>query len=151
MGADIEAARRTDAVGSLFEEHTTLALATVDDGEPWVGRVFFVHDMQSHGRLDLCCAMMLSARRASHMSRDPRVAFAVGGDLPDRWLQGSGTIARATDDADASAIVDRLCEKSKSAISFLERVEWTALRIHVERIRYTDVEMSPPVAELSFA
>jgi uncharacterized protein YhbP (UPF0306 family) len=140
-----------DAVNALFEQHSTLALATVDAGDPWVGRVFFVHDMQSHGRLDLCFAMVMSERKADFFSSDPRVAFAVGGDVPDRWVQGSGSIASAESDADQSAIVARLCEKSKGASDFLDRVPWTALRIRVDRIRYTDIEMSPPIAELSFA
>lgn len=143
--------RWIDAVDALFGTHATLALACIDEGEPWVGRVFFVHDMQSHGRLDLACAMILSERRAESLKRDPRVAFAVGGDLPDRWVQGSGRFVYAEDDVDSKAIVERLCEKSKAASDFLDRAEWTALRIRVERLRYTDVELEPPVAELTFA
>jgi hypothetical protein len=143
--------RLVDAVDALFDSHTTLSLACVDDGEPWVGRVFFVHDMQSHGRLDLACALILSERRAGSIERDPRVAFAVGGDLPDHWLQGTGRIVPAEDDMDAKAIIDRLCDKSKAATDFLRDMGWTALRIRVERLRYTNVDQDPPVAELSFA
>lgn len=148
---EVEAERWVGAVDALFREHATLALATFEEGEPWVGRVFFVHDMQSHARLDLCCAMVVTARKAEHLAERPRVAFAVGGDLPDRWVQGHGTIGVAPDDVDACAIVARLGEKSKAAARFLDRVSWTAFRIHVDRLRYTDVGMQPQVAELSFA
>jgi hypothetical protein len=79
------------------------------------------------------------------------VSFVVGGDVPDRWVQGSGTIAPAQDATDGRAILDRVCEKSKEARDFLDRVEWTALRIRVHRLRYTDIDADPPIAELTFA
>jgi len=145
------AAPWVDAVQSLFEQNATLALATIEDGAPWTGRVFFVHDMQSGSRLDLCCAMILGARKSDRVAHDPRVAFVVGGDVPDRWVQGWGRIERVEDGLDADAIVDRLCRRSDEAASFLDRVPWTAVRIRVETLRYTDVASDPPIAELSFA
>lgn len=144
------AAAWVDAVQSLFEQNATLALATVEDDAPWVGRVFFVPDLQSGSRLDLCCAMILGGRKSGHMARDPRVAFVVGGDMPDRWAQGRGRIERV-EDSDADAIVDRLCRRSDEAAAFLDRVPWTAVRIRVESLRYTDIASDPPIAELSFA
>jgi hypothetical protein len=113
--------------------------------------VFYVHDMQSGSRLDLCCALILGNRKAEHIVEEPRVAFVVGGETPDRWMQGRGRIERVQDAEDADAILERLCKRSESAAGFLDRVGWTAVRIRVETLRYTDVASDPPVAELSFA
>lgn len=148
---DSEAAERTDALCGVFDAYSSMAIATVSDGAPWVAKVFFVDDEPAPGRLDLCCCLLLTSRKLANLRRDPRVAFLVAGDVPDRWVQGVGRAEVVEESADAEAIVKRLEAKSPAAGPFLGRVTWRAVRIHVERAKLTDVSMQPPVAEFSFA
>jgi hypothetical protein len=85
------------------------------------------------------------------LERNPRVAFMVGGDQPDRWIQGVGLAETVTDDADAAAIMKRLEEKTPAAGDFLRGVPYVAVRIHVERMTLTDLTAPPPVTEFTFA
>lgn len=151
LPSDSEAAERTDALGAVFDAHASMAIATASDGEPWVAKVFFVDDEPAPGRLDLCCCLLLTSRKLANLQRDPRVAFLVAGDSPDRWVQGLGRAELVEDEADAEAIEKRLEAKSAAAGAFLGLVKWRAVRIHVERVKLTDVAMKPPVAEFSFA
>ncbi len=142
---------RMEAVRAILDAHATMTLATVHDAEPWAGKVFFVGDLQSHGRLDLCCALMLPPGRFEGLRSSPRVAFVIAGDLPDRWVQGTGNATIVDDPTDGQAIRRRLRECSTSVDPFLERIDWSPVRVRVDRIRFTDMDASPPVAEIIFA
>jgi nitroimidazol reductase NimA-like FMN-containing flavoprotein (pyridoxamine 5'-phosphate oxidase superfamily) len=145
-----EADERIDAVRALFDSYQTMSIATSDDGAPWAAKVFFVDDMPSPGRLDLCIALIVTSRKLAILQRNPRLAFVVAGDMPDRWVQGTGEVSTITDDAESSSIGKALAAKSPAAGPFLGLVPWKAMRVHVGRLKYTDITMSPPVAEFVF-
>lgn len=146
-----EAGQRIEAVKALFDRYATISVAAASAGEPWVAKVFFIEDEPASGKLDICCAMISSSRKLAMIRESARVAFVVAGDLPDRWVQGTGTVEVVEDEADAEAIVKRLEGKSPSAGPFLRLVDWRAVRIHVDRLKYTDIEIRPPVTEFTFA
>lgn len=146
-----EADERIDAVRALFDSYQTMSIATSDEGEPWAAKVFFVDDTPSAGRLDLCIALILTSRKLAILERNPRLAFVVAGDTPDRWVQGTGDVEPIADDAEAEAIGKALSAKSPAAGPFLDLVPWRAMRVHVRRLKYTDVTMRPPVAEFTFS
>lgn len=145
-----EAAQVVDLAEVIFEQHPTMSIAACDGGEPWAAKVFFVDDEPQPGRLDICCALLVTSRKLAMIEANPRVAFIVAGELPDRWIQGVGTAELVEDEADAAAIHKRLSEKSAAAGPFLERVPCRAIRIHIDRLKLTDVTRKPPIAELSF-
>lgn len=146
-----EADERIVLVEAVFAEHPSMAIATSAGDEPWAGKVFFVDDEPEPGRLDLCCALIVTSRKLEILQKNPRIAFVVAGDLPDRWIQGVGRAEVVEDEADCDAIMKRLEEKSAPAGPFLRRVPWKGVRIHVERLKLTDVAAIPPVAEFTFA
>jgi nitroimidazol reductase NimA-like FMN-containing flavoprotein (pyridoxamine 5'-phosphate oxidase superfamily) len=147
-----EADERIEAVRSLFDRYHTMSIAAASSpSEPWIAKVFFVDDEPGAGRMDICCAMINTSRKLAMMRGSGRVAFVVAGDHPDRWVQGTGGVEVVDDDADAEAIVKRLEGKSPTAGPFLRMVAWTAVRIHVDRLKYTDITGSPPVCEFTFA
>jgi len=113
--------------------------------------VFFVDDEPSPGKMDLCCAMINTSRKLAMMRDSTRVAFCVAGDHPDAWAQGTGDVEIVDDGADSDAIMKRLEIKSPMAGPFLRMVPWTAVRIHVDRLKYTNLTATPPIAELTFA
>lgn len=147
----LEADQRIEAVRSLFDSYATASIATSEAGDPWVAKVFFVDDSPEPGSLDLCAAMIITSRKLAILRTNPRVAFVVAGDTPDRWVQGTGTADVLDDEAEAEAIRKALEAKSTAAGPFLRLVRWKPVRIHVRRLKYTDVSMRPPVAEFTFS
>ncbi|MBI4729317.1 MAG: pyridoxamine 5'-phosphate oxidase family protein [Acidobacteria bacterium] len=150
-GDSREETQRIRLLDSVLDAHSSMAIAAAEGGEPWIARVFFVDDEPAPGRLDLCCALIAGSRTLAMIQRNARVAFLVAGEIPDRWLQGVGSAEVLADDADCEAIAKRLGEKASEADAFLGRVTWRGLRIHVDRLKLTDLAATPPVAELSFA
>ena len=147
-----EADERIDALKALFDRYHTMAIAASSGtGDPWVAKVFFIEDEPAAGRLDICCALINTSRKLAMIRETGRVAFVVSGDHPDRWAQGTGAVEIVEDEADGSAMVKRLEGKSSMAGPFLRMVPWTAVRIHVERLKYTDITATPPVTEFTFA
>ena len=149
---DGEAGAFVGAVKNLFDRYHTLAVAAASGpADPWIAKVFFVEDEPAPGKMDICCAMINTSRKLAMMRDTLRVAFVVAGDHPDAWAQGTGNVELVDDDADADAIMKRLEAKSPMAGPFLRMVPWTAVRIHVDRLKYTDLTGKPPIAELTFA
>jgi hypothetical protein len=147
-----EAGELVGAVKGLFDRYHTMAIAAASGpSDPWIAKVFFVEDEPEPGRMDICCAMINTSRKLGMMRSSGRVAFVVAGDHPDRWAQGTGDVEIVDDEADADAIMKRLEAKSAVAGPFLRMVAWTAVRVHVDRLKFTDVARVPPVAELTFA
>jgi hypothetical protein len=147
-----EADERVGAIKSLFDSYHTMSIAAASGPkDPWIAKVFFVDDEPAAGKLDVCCALLDTSRKLGMMRETGRVAFVVAGDNPDRWAQGTGDVEIVQDDADADAIMKRLESKSPIAGPFLRMAPWTAVRIHVDRLKYTDIASRPPVAEFTFA
>ena len=146
-----EVGERVDAIKDLFDRYHTMSIAAASDGEPWIAKVFFVEDEPTAGTLDLCCALIKTSRKLAMIRQTRRIAFVVAGDHPDRWAQGTGHVELVEDDADADAIMKRLEGKSPAAGPFLRMVEWTAVRVHVDRLKLTDITTRPPVTEFTFA
>ena len=145
-----EADERIVAAKAILDENATMAIAACDGEEPWVSKVFFVEDEPASGSFDMCCCVLLTAARHEMLAAHPRVAFVVGRDEPQRWLSGIGRV-ELLDDADASAMIKRLEEKTPAAGAFLAGLPSTPVRIHVERLKVTDLRADPPVAEFTFA
>lgn len=148
---DSEASERIQVAKAILDDHATMSIAMVRAGEPWAAKVFFVEDEPEGGRLDLCCALLMTSRKRSLLQQSPRMAFVVAGDLPDRWIQGIGSAVVVEDDADAAAVMKRLEEKSPAAGPFLRAAGSTAVRIRVDLLKVTDLSATPPIAEFTFA
>lgn len=145
-----EAEERIEAAKAILDEYATMAIAMTHEGEPWVAKAFFVEDEPDSGRFDMCCSLLLGAHKIAMIRENPRIAFVVAGDEPDRWLQGAGRLELVADEADASAIAKRLEEKSPAAGQFLRRADCSAARIHVARMQFTDLRRTPPITEFTF-
>src|SRR6266545_2054935 len=115
---DAVTGERVQAAKAMFDDFATMSIAACEGSDPWVGKAFFVEDEPGHRRLDMCCCL-IAAKTVAMLERNPRVAFMVGGDQPDRWIQGIGVAETVTDDADADAILKRLKEKTPAAGEFL--------------------------------
>lgn len=142
---------RIEGAKSILDDHASMCIAACDGGEPWAARVFFVDDEPSAGCFDLCCSLLVTSRKLAILRAAPRIAFVVGGDNPDRWIQGVGTAEVVSDEADGAAIRKRLGERTPLAAGFLGKIESVPIRIHVERLKVTDLSTRPPVAEFTFA
>lgn len=150
MVSEHEASIRIEAAKAIFDEHQTMVVAACDGGEPWAAMVFFVEDEPDAGRLDMCC-MLVGGGRLEMVRAGARVAVLLAGEEPSRWIQGTGTAEVVSDEADAAAVRKRLEERSPAAGSFFGRSDVTAVRIHIQRLRVTDLGAAPPVTEFTFA
>lgn len=146
-----EAEERIRIAKDVLDEHPTMSIAMILDGEPWAAKAFFVEDEPEGGRFDLCCALVLAHRKRELFEKDPRMAFVVAGESADRWIQGIGTATICDDAADARAVIERLTQKAPEADRFLREAGCTPVRVHVERLKVTDLSLDPPVAEFTFA
>jgi nitroimidazol reductase NimA-like FMN-containing flavoprotein (pyridoxamine 5'-phosphate oxidase superfamily) len=141
---------RIEAAKDIFDDHPTMSIALASGGEPWIAKVFFVEDQPEPGCLDLCCSVLTTSRKFAMLKDNPTVAFVVAGELPDRWIQGTGRAQVVDDEADGAAIFKRLEDKSEAAGPFLARMPSQPVRIHVGRMKVTDVAATPPIAEFTF-
>lgn len=146
-----EASARIEAAEGLLDAHATMVVSACLDGAPWIARVFFVEDEPRQGSLDMCCALVAGTERREGLRTNPRVAFFVGGDEPDRWATGTGVLRVIGDEADGAAILKRLRDVSSAAAAFLDAADPQPIRINVERLTVTDLDAEPPVTEFSFA
>jgi hypothetical protein len=147
-----EAEELIGAVKALFDRYHTMSVAAcTSPKDPWIAKVFFIEDEPAAGKLDICCALINTSRKLGMMRESGRIAFVVAGDHPDQWAQGTGDVEFVEDQADADAIMKRLEAKSAIAGPFLRMVPWTAVRVHVDHLKFTDLTGRPPVAELTFA
>ena len=76
------------------------------------------------------------------------MSIAAASGPADPWI---AKVFFVEDDADGDAIMKRLESKSPMAGPFLRMAPWTAVRIHVDRLKLTDLMSRPPVTEFTFA
>jgi general stress protein 26 len=125
-------------VPEVLAAHQVLSLATSDGEMPWVSQVFFAEEVSTNS-LTLCFATLKPSRKWRHLQKNSRVAFAMGTDLPSRWLQGSG-IAEVVHDEDDAARINRLIgQKAPAYAGFVSAVEYEVFRVEVDEIRVVDL------------
>ena len=125
-------------VGEILAAHQVLSLATTDGEQPWVSQVFFSEEVSAND-VTIYFATLKPSRKWRHLQANSRIAFAMGTDLPSRWLQGSG-VAYLIDDEQEEARINRLIgQKAPAYIGFVSSVESDTFRVEVDEIRVVDL------------
>ncbi|WP_376795237.1 pyridoxamine 5'-phosphate oxidase family protein [Thermogemmatispora sp.] len=147
-----DAARLRAAINEFLARYDTLAIATEDNGQPYVTRVFYVEEPLSEERnsLTLYCTFILTSRKLANLRRNPRVGIFIGPGEPTAWLEATAE-ARLINDEQASATVrERLIRKSPAAASFIARLPVQAIALEVRWLRITDLTELPRQSEATF-
>lgn len=127
----------------ILGDHHTLTLATASGSRPWASQVFFAEDV-SDGRVVLYFATLKPSRKWRDLKKNPIVSFAVGTEMPRRWLQGGGVAEPILDAVERRRISDAIALKTPSYERFISAVTADLFRIVVDEIRVVDLTTGAP-------
>ena len=126
-------------VADILAAHQILSLATTSSaGAPWASHVFFSEEV-SDVAIILYFATLKPSRKLTHIASNPRVSFAVGDQMPSRWLQGSGVAEKIEDAGELKRIHALIGAKAPAYSGFISAVETEVFRIEVGEIRVVDL------------
>lgn len=132
----VEPAALQAKIGTVLAENRVMNLATSGETAPWCFTCFFVED-----GFDLLFLVEHNSSTIENIRRNPRVAFTINRQVPDRFVQGIGTvqiIGEATEHGESYA---PLREKVPETEGFVQRIPKMLLaRVITERIGIADME-----------
>ena len=145
-----EAARQ--AINTLLAQYDTLAIATENEGQPYVTRVFYVEEplQDTTSALRLYGTFIATSRKLANLRHNPRVGLFIGHQQPTAWLEATAKARLVTDDAASASIRERLGQKSAIAAAFIARVPIIAVELSVDWLRITDLAATPAQMEVAF-
>lgn len=125
-----------ERITAVLAENKVMNLATSGKAAPWCSTCYFVED-----GFDLVFLVEPDSTTLENIRHNPRVAFSVNRQVPDRFVQGIGTveiIGQATEHEEVYAL---LREKAPETAHFVESIPGMLLaRIIAERIGVADME-----------
>ena len=138
-------------ITAFLEQYDTLAIATEDEGQPYVTRVFYAEQPIQENNLILYGTFITTSRKLANLQRNARVGLFIGPQEPTNWLEATA-IAQIIDDAEESRkVCDLLSRKSSVAASFIAQVPIAAVALHVNWLRITNIAANPMTTETTFA
>ncbi|HEV7235982.1 MAG TPA: pyridoxamine 5'-phosphate oxidase family protein [Ktedonobacteraceae bacterium] len=137
-------------IAAFLAQYDTLAIATEDDGQPYVTRVFYAEGPIEEHKLRLYGTFITSSRKLANLQNNPRVGLFIGPQEPTMWLEGTATARVLTDEKETQKIRDVLGQKSSVAAGFIARVPIAAVELKVQWLRITDVAATPMITEVTF-
>lgn len=145
-------ARLRSTINEFLARHDTLAIATEDNGQPYVTRVFYAEEPLSEERntLTLYCTFILTSRKLANLQRNPRAGIFIGPEKPTTWLEATAEARFINDEQSSATIRQRLIQKSQAAASFIARLPVQALALEVRWLRITDLTELPRQTEATF-
>ena len=141
-----------EAINQFLAQYETLAIATEDEGQPYVTRAFFVEKPvgAEDTSLTLYGTFIVTSRKLANLRQNARVGLFIGPDQPSRWLEATA-VAHVLGDESASAEVrEKLGQKSPVAAGFIARVPIAAVEFSVNWLRITDLTGGPLYTEAHF-
>lgn len=133
----------SEEAASLLAEHQTLVLATSEGGAPWASQVFYAEEVVD-GRLSIYFATLKPSRKWRHLKKNPIVSFAVGSEMPTRWLQGAGVAEPVEAPREKERIVKMISSKTPVYDLFISSVPADVFRIAVDEMRLVDMTKGFP-------
>ncbi len=119
----------------VLRENHVMNMATQGDQGPWCVTMFFVEE-----GFDILCLVESSGRTMANLKRNPRVAFTVNRQVPDRFIQGSGLAYVVGLPAENPELFDFMCQKQPQLREFVETVPGLVIvRIVSERLALSDL------------
>ena len=132
----VETDLQQDTIAKVLAENKVMNVATTGDATPWCVTCFFAEE-----GFDLLFLVEHNSTTLANIRRNPRVAFTINRQTPDRFLQGVGTveiIGDATAHAEAYAPLRQKVPETEGFIQNVPRMQLA--RIITERIGLTDME-----------
>lgn len=141
-----------EAISAFLAQYETLALATEDEGQPYVTYTFFAEQLESitDTGLTLYATFITTSRKLANMRQNPRVGLFIGPHQPSVWLEATAQVRIVSDEQGVAAIRNQLAKKSAVAAMFLTQVPTVAVEIQVGWLRITNLTAKPPYTEVTF-
>jgi len=122
-------------IAQVLAENRVMNLASEGKASPWCMTVFFVED-----GFDILCLVEATPQTMANMKRDPRLAFTVNRQAPDRFLQGMGIATVVGPPAEHPELFARMSKKAPDLEEFVGTTPGLAIvRIIAERLSISDV------------
>jgi nitroimidazol reductase NimA-like FMN-containing flavoprotein (pyridoxamine 5'-phosphate oxidase superfamily) len=148
----MDEAKLRATINEFLARYDTLAIATEDQGQPYVTRVFYAEEplTEEHKALTLYCTFILTSRKLANLRRNPRAGIFIGPSEPTTWLEATAQARLISDESASAAIRERLIRKSPAAAGFIARLPIQAIALDVQWLRITDLSELPHQTEVSF-
>jgi 1,4-dihydroxy-2-naphthoate octaprenyltransferase len=122
-------------IAQILGENRVMNVASEGEATPWCATAFFVED-----GFDILCLLEATSQTMANMKRNPRLAFTVNRQAPDRFLQGMGLATVVGPPAENRELFARMCGKVPDLDAFVEAVPGlTIVRIIAERLSVSDM------------
>ncbi len=140
-----------ETITTFLAQHDTLAIATEQQGQPYVTRVFYVEQPIDNDTLILYGTFITTSRKLANLQQNPRVGLFIGPSQPTVWLEAIGQARIITDELASARVRKQLVGKSAVAAGFIARVPTAAVELQVNWLRITNIAASPMQIEATFA
>jgi general stress protein 26 len=131
--------------------YESLAIATDQDGQPFVTRVFYVEQAIHDNSLTLFGTFITSSRKLANIRENPRIGIFIGPQQPTAWLEATARAEILSDENDTNKVREMLGQKSSVAAGFIAQVPTAAIAMHVNWLRITDFSDPSLFTEVTFA
>lgn len=135
---------------TLLASYDTLAIATDQDGQPFVTRVFYVERAIEDNNLTLYGTFITSSRKLANIRANPRIGIFIGSQQPTAWLEATATATVLSDEKETQTVRELLSQKSSVAAGFLAQVSTAAVALRINWLRITDFSGPNLFTEVSF-
>lgn len=124
-----------ERIAQVLAENRVMNLASEGEASPWCVTVFFVEE-----GFDLLCLLESTSQTMANIRRNPRLAFTINRQVPDRFLQGTGLATIVGLPQEQRELFAHMCRKVPELEEFVRTVPGLVIiRIISERLSLTDM------------
>src|SRR5438876_10319530 len=139
-----------ETITTFLAQYDTLAIATEQQGQPYVTRVFYVEQPIDNDTLRLYGTFITTSRKLANLQQNPRVGIFIGPSQPSAWLEATALAHTLNDESESSMVLENLGKKSPVAAAFIARVPIVAVEMQITWLRITNLTASPMYTEVTF-
>src|SRR5260370_9100701 len=78
-----------ETITPFLAQHDTLAIATEQQGQPYVTRVFYLEQPIDNDTLKLYGTFITTSRKLANLQQNPRLGLFIGPSQPTVWLHAT--------------------------------------------------------------
>ncbi len=141
-----------ETINAFLAQYDTFAIATEDEGQPYVTRAFYVEQPvdETATALKLYGTFITTSRKLANLRQNPRVGLYIGPSQPTIWLEATAQAHIITDDSTRASVRERLSRKSAVAAGFIASVPIVEVELQVNWLRITNLTGAPMQTEATF-
>jgi|SRR5215831_5852860 len=139
-----------ETINEFLAQYDTFAIATEDQGQPFVTRAYYVEDPVHDTSLTLYGTFITTSRKLANLQRNPRVGLFIGPSQPTVWLEATAQAYVISDESARARVRERLSQKSAVAAMFIAQVPIAEVELQVNWLRITNIAANPMQIEATF-